>query len=67
MCLYILVDSLCVVLCMSCWYNNNVPNINIHPFTKNLNVLDVDNMDTIREDGCKSGSLKERFKFQNKE
>jgi hypothetical protein len=44
--------------------NNNVPNINIHPFTKNLNVLDVDNMDTIREDGCKSGSLKERFKFQ---
>lgn len=30
--------------------NNNVPSINIHPFTKNLNVLDVDNMDTIRED-----------------
>jgi hypothetical protein len=30
--------------------NNNIPNINIHPFTKNLNVLDVDNMDTIRED-----------------
>jgi hypothetical protein len=30
--------------------NNNIPNINIHPFTKNFNVLDVDNMDTIRED-----------------
>jgi hypothetical protein len=30
--------------------NNNIPSINIHPFTKNLNVLDVDNMDTIRED-----------------
>jgi hypothetical protein len=30
--------------------HNNIPSINIHPFTKNLNVLDVDNMDTIRED-----------------
>jgi hypothetical protein len=30
--------------------NNNIPNINTHPFTKNLNVLDVDNMDTIIED-----------------
>ena len=30
--------------------NNNILNINIHPFTKNLNVLGVDNMDTIRED-----------------
>jgi hypothetical protein len=30
--------------------NNNIPSINIHSFTKNLNVLDVDNMDTIRED-----------------
>ena len=29
---------------------HNIPNINMHPFTKNLNVLDVDNMDTIRED-----------------
>jgi hypothetical protein len=29
--------------------NNNIPSINIHPFTKNLDVLDVDNMDTIRE------------------
>jgi hypothetical protein len=30
--------------------NNNIPRINIHSFTMNLNVLDVDNMDTIRED-----------------
>ena len=34
--------------------NNNTPDwspvININPFTKNLNVLDVDNMNTIRED-----------------
>ena len=30
--------------------HNNIPSINIHSFTKNLNVLDVDNMDTIRED-----------------
>ena len=30
--------------------NNNIPSINMHPFTKNLNVLDVDSMDIIRED-----------------